>query len=257
MPLLSTWFKDEKEIDGSKTLWMLSEISKQRATIFQNFCTAVRAHYDDLNNIADTIAELGYPLAGSLLKERLPTTKKAMSGELGEIMATEFVEEYLGYVVPVKRIRYKDGREMALRGDDFIGLIYDTSGLSLLKGESKSRAALYKTTINEARKALDRDGGRCTPISLLFVADRLLEKDGNDKKLGKIIRTEVATKKLNPAQIAHVFFTLSGNNPKMLLLNDLSTADKRRKQNVINICIADHQNFITETYKKVADLGNS
>jgi hypothetical protein len=256
MPLLNAWFKDEKEIDGSKTLWMLSEKSTQRAIVFENFCTAVRAHYDDLNNIADTVAELGYPLAGSLLKERLPTTKTAMSGELGEIMAAEFVEEYLGYTVPIKRIRYKDGREMALRGDDFIGLIYDANGLALLKGESKSRAALSKTTIDEARRALDRDGGRCTPISLLFVADRLLEKDGKDKKMGKILRAEVAIKKLKPAQIAHAFFTLSGNNPKKQLTKDLSAADKRRKQNVINICIADHQNFIEDTYKKVADLGN-
>jgi hypothetical protein len=63
------------------------------------------------------------------------------SGELGEILATELVEEMMDYEVPVRRLRYKDGREMALRGDDFIGIRVNAAGnLHLLKGESKSRA---------------------------------------------------------------------------------------------------------------------
>jgi hypothetical protein len=67
---------------------------------------------------------------------------------------------------------------MALRGDDFIGVEYDEhDGLWLLKGEAKSRKALAKTTVAEAREALNRESGRCTPSSLLFVADRLLEAD--------------------------------------------------------------------------------
>ena len=43
-------------------------------------------------------------------------------------------------------MRFKDGREVALRGDDFIGVSYDEEQdrLRLLKGELKSRMTLGK-----------------------------------------------------------------------------------------------------------------
>ena len=68
-----------------------------------------------------------------------------------------------------------------MRGDDFIGVGYDPDEkLWLLKGESKSRANLGNVTIAEAREALNRYGGRCTPDSLLFIANRLLESADKD-----------------------------------------------------------------------------
>jgi hypothetical protein len=122
----------------------------------------------------------------------LPKSKKARSGELAEILASELVEEKLGFEVPVRRLRYKDGREMALRGDDFIGVKYsDNDALRLLKGKSKSRNMLAETTITQARRSLNRDNGRCTPSSLLFVADRLLERKGDEAELGRALRKEV------------------------------------------------------------------
>lgn len=259
MSLFNGWFQTIKDKDKDASLWMLQENPNQRKTALNEFCKIIRSHYDDLDAIARDIKDLGYTAASTIFNERLPVTKKARSGELGEIMATEFAEENLGFKIPVRRIRYKDGREMALRGDDFIGVHFDkdVGDLILLKGESKSRAVLSATTITEARRSLDRDKGRCTPISLLFVADRLLEREGEDKALGKILRYEVALKTLPPENINHALFTLTGNAPKTILEKDLKAADTNRVQNVINISIADHQEFIKETYEKVADLGNN
>ena len=97
----------------------------------------------------------------------MPQTPKGRSGDLGEILATELVEEEIGLRVPVRRLRYKDGRNMAMRGDDFIGVGYDEAGekLWLLKGEAKRNRALGKATVTSARKVLNRDSGRCTPDS--------------------------------------------------------------------------------------------
>ena len=36
-----------------------------------------------------------------------------------------------------------------------------------------------------ARRALNRDEGRCTPASLLFVADRLMDRGGDAEALEK------------------------------------------------------------------------
>ena len=49
----------------------------------------------------------------------MPQTPKGLSGDLGEISSRpELVEEELGLRVPVRRLRYKDDRNMAMRGDD-------------------------------------------------------------------------------------------------------------------------------------------
>ena len=148
-------------------------------------------------NVAEDVKRLGYEVAGEILRTAMPQTAKGRSGDLGEILATELVEEEIGLRVPVRRLRYKDGRNMAMRGDDFIGAGYDGAGekLWLLKGEAKSNKVLGKGTVTSARKVLNRDSGRCTPDSLLFVANRLLESnDPNDNALGRDLRDEVGLK---------------------------------------------------------------
>ena len=139
-------------------------------------------------------------------------------------MATEFTEAKLDFKVPVRRLRYKDGRDMPLRGDDFIGIDYNRRDdeLKLLKGESKSNASLSRKVIGEARTTLDRDNGRCTPISLLFVASRLMEGTPTQKELGRKLRNEVVRKAMGPKRIHHAFFTLTGNDPEIMLSEDLA-----------------------------------
>ena len=190
----------------------------------------MRSHYDRLDRTADDVARLGYESAAELLRTVLPRNAKARSGELGEILGTELVEEETAFRVPVRRLRYKDGCEMALRGDDFIGAAYDPDGkLWLLKGEAKSNKMLGKTTITEAREALCRHDGRCTPDSLLFVANRLLESDDEDDvALGRTIRDGIGNKTIRPSRVDHMLFTVSGNAPPAALKADLDEASADR-----------------------------
>ncbi|HEY1760641.1 MAG TPA: Hachiman antiphage defense system protein HamA [Bryobacteraceae bacterium] len=258
MSLFNDWCKIDQDEEEQKRLWRLTEKNGGRETVRAKLREAVRLHYDSFDRIADDAESLGYKFASAILRERLPRTARARSGEMGEIIASELVEEKLGFRVPVRRLRYKDGREMALRGDDFIGVVYAKSqgGLRLLKGESKSRAVLAKTAITEARAVLDRDHGRCTAISLLFVADRLLDRTGADRELGRAIRAEVGTKSLRPHRIDHLLFTLSGNAPRASLKANLDACDKRRGQTVINMRIDDHQDFIAEIYNEAGNVGD-
>ncbi len=258
MPLFDDWCENEEEEDKKKRLWKLTEKDDGRETIADTLAQTVRSHYDSLERIADAVEELGYEDASVVLRERLPRGKRARSGDLGEILATELIEERSEFSVPVRRLRFKDGREMALRGDDFIGVSYDNEKerLHLLKGESKSNKTLGKATISSARKALDRDGGRCTPASLLFVADRLMDRGGDDEALGKIIRQEVAKKSLPPSRIDHVLFTMSGNAPPDALTDDFEALDQKRRHLVVNLRIEDHQDFIAEIYEEAGTLGD-
>src|SRR5207245_1976533 len=136
MPLFADWCECARTDTGRKHLLKYTEKAEGRATITASLPSVLRSHYDDAGRIADDVAQLGYAKAAALLAERMPRSKNARSGELGEVLATELVEESLGYQVPVRRLRYKDGREMALRGDDFIGVHTEPGGgLRFAKGE--------------------------------------------------------------------------------------------------------------------------
>lgn len=79
----------------------------------------------------------------------------------GEFLAASYVSEFTGYSVGVFKLRWSDHREMAMRGDDILGIRLDPGvTVKFLKGEVKSRAALGKKTVDEARTALASSNGR-------------------------------------------------------------------------------------------------
>jgi Cap4 SAVED domain len=224
--LYKKWCDAAREKDKRKRYWTYVERDGGRDGICDELAETIRSHYDQLDRIADDVARLGFEVAAEILRAQLPQTAKGRSGDLGEILATELVEEEIGLRVPVRRLRYKDGRNMAMRGDDFIGASYNNDGADLrfLKGEAKSNKVLGKATVTSARKVLNRDNGRCTPDSLAFVANRLLESnDDDDVQLGRHIRDEVGLKSVPSDRIDHMLFTMSGNGPHASLKEDLST----------------------------------
>lgn len=259
MALYERWCEATKEKAARKRYWTYVEKVGGRDRIRNELIEAMRSHYDRLERIADDVARLGYDGAAEIIRAELPQTATGRSGDLGEILATELVEEEIDLRVPVRRLRYKDGRNMAMRGDDFIGAGYDDDGkLCLLKGEAKSNKVLGKSTVKSARTVLNRDNGRCTPDSLLFVANRLLESDDKDDNvLGRSLRDEVGLKSLKADRIDHMLFTVSGNGPHASLKKDFETTEPNRDQYVVNLHIPDHQEFIAEMYEEAENLGDA
>lgn len=260
MRLYERWCESTKERDKRKYYWTYIEKDGGRDEIREDLAETIRSHYDRLERVAEDVGRLGYEVAARILSELMPQTDKGRSGDLGEILATELVEEEIGLRVPVRRLRYKDGRNMAMRGDDFIGAGYGGKDeqLWLLKGEAKSNKKLGKSTVTSARKVLDRDNGRCTPDSLLFVANRLLESDNLDENaLGRDLRDEVGLKSLRADRIDHMLFTVSGNGPHASLKEDLEAAGTNRDHYVVNVHVEDHQDFIAAMYEGAQDLGDA
>jgi len=257
--LYERWCNSTKKKAKRKHYWTYVERDGGRNDICNDLAQTIRSHYDRLERIADDVKQLGYGAAAEILRAEMPQTAKGRSGDLGEILAAELVEQEIGLRVPVRRLRYKDGRNMAMRGDDFIGAGYDWTGekLWLLKGEAKSNKVLGKATVTSARKVLNRDNGRCTPDSLLFVANRLLESDDpGHNELGRSLRNEVGVKSLQADRIDHMLFTVSGNGPHASLREDLEAAGGDRDQYVVNLHVEDHQDFIAAMYVEAEDLGD-
>lgn len=257
--MFDDWCNIEETAEGQKKrLYGLRERVGGRAAIRGELVERIRSHYDKVEQIAKDIERLGFPGASAILNERMPRTPRARSGEVGEIIAVEFIEFRTSFYVPVRRLRYKDGREMALRGDDFLGVDEDEQEkLLFLKGESKSGQVVSSAVVADARERLSADDGRPTPISQLFVADRLLEAaDENDQTLGRKVRDEVARKDVPVWRITHGLFVLSGNMPNTILEADLDVADDAHSHISVGFHISGHQDFIAQIYKEAADFGD-
>lgn len=209
----------------------------------------IRSHYVDGATTADRLHSLGAEKTAALLREELPRTKRSRSADMGEIFATEVAEKILGWYVPIRRLRWKDGRDMALRGDDLIALkIHESGQIEFLKGESKSRRRLSGPVIREAAENLAKNRGRPSRHSVLFISKRLRETGHPELaiQLERIVADSFPGNKFE-----HYLFTLSGNNPEQLLSDFFeSIRQKRTGKIVVGVWVEDHSEFIQEVYER-------
>jgi hypothetical protein len=195
---------------------------------------------------------LGYSKAMAALAAKLPRTKKARSGHLGEILATEAVDELLPpFKVMIRRLRWLDGPESAMRGEDLIGM--SGAGVRFLKGESKSRAVMTSTVLKKARDALRANEGRPSQHALGFLVDRL--RDEGREAMAIVIEDHMLVKTIEQRQLVHLTFVLSGNDSSALLDADLTKYRGRIEQIAISFWIKDHQQFIAKVYQRLGTYG--
>lgn len=245
--VLKRWLTTNSTSVGKHPLHVMTERAGVRTAVLDDVRAIVRTHYVSPAIAAQRVSDLGAPATAKILGELLPKTKAARSGDFGEVLATEIAEQTLGFIVPVRRLRWKDGRNMALRGDDIVGIRVDAKGkiLALLKGESKSYARLTNAVIEKAAEALDRDRGRPGRHAVLFIATRLRET-GKDEDAALATQLEGAVVAgFSGSAVEQFLFTLTGIDPNTLLANHLSSVSKKKRpRHAVGAQIADHGEFI-------------
>lgn len=212
----------------------------------------VPAHYASEEHVARALARLGKPRSAALIESKLPTTKQIRSGDLGEIYATEWIDAHSGFRAPIKRLRWKDHRNMAMRGDDVIAIQLDvkTQRLRFLKTEAKSRAKLTAKVLAEARAGLDKDGGLPSAHALAFISERLVDMQ-KDLPLADAI-DDALLKHTIPAQsVTHLLFVFTGNAPENLLTTALQNYTGKIGQWGLGLHVDGHAKFIGAIYDKV------
>jgi hypothetical protein len=211
----------------------------------------VSTHYANEEQISCILARLGKPAAAEFIRRKLPTSKSIKSGDLGEILATEFIVDQTIYEVPIKRLCWKDHRNMAMRGEDVIGIAQDpeTGRLLFLKTEAKSRKSLVAGVVNDARVSLDKDNGLPSAHALSFIASRLFEL-GN-KALSDAIDDALLKHGIPPQNVKHLLFTFSENSPLAHLRTSLESYGGTIAQSSVGIRIAGHAAFIGAVYDLV------
>ena len=221
MAQFNDWCVSVDEPVGSHFRRVMTGQAASLPTGIQATAATVPGHYASEEQVARALARLGKPAAAALIQGKLPTTKGIRSGDLGEIYATEWIDSHSGYRAPIKRLRWKDHRNMAMRGDDVIGILQDaqTQRLHFLKTEAKSRATLTAQVLIEARTGLDKDGGLPSAHALSFISARLLELD--NLPLADAIDDALLKHGIPVQNVRHLLFTFSGNPPDALLTASL------------------------------------
>lgn len=227
---------------------VLTEKKDAREETLPQLASVIRDHYDSRARFLERAARLGYDRAVDVIRQRLPTTAIARSGDMGEILATEYVNSSLPFIVPINRLQWKDGRNLALRGDDLIGFRLKANGEleALLKGESKSRIGLYDDAMAEAITKLCEYDGRPSPHTLLYLVDRL-------KEMGKTATAEVLEDYAllgGAFPITHFIFALSGNAPQAVVQTALSGSYLPGiLRQIVGLVIIDHKDFIDAVFE--------
>jgi hypothetical protein len=210
-------------------------------------------YYADPQSIAGTLARLGKFAASQKLLTKLPEVKNIRSGDIGEVLASDYIEESLGFNVPIRKLRWRDHRNMAMRGDDVIGIIVDQQQqtIKFLKAEAKANKILGRGILEKARKELDLDDGFPAPHALEFVAERLRET-GN-QALSDLIEKVQLVDGIRTNQMEHLLFTFTASNPATLQKEAFDAYNGNIKQTSVGFRVTGHQELITSVYQGVID----
>jgi hypothetical protein len=189
----------------------------------------------------------GYKKAAAIIVNSLPSSKKTQSGDLGELLATEYLNAETAFVVPVKKLRWKSDRQMAMHGNDVIGVDTTVKPVRVLKGECKSRGTFSISVANEAVENLDKHDGRPNPSTLAFITKRLYEEMRDDE--ARVFQDLQCAGAIAAKNVTHMIFALSGNDPAKYLAAASKSKHRGIKRENAAILISDHGAFITAVYK--------
>lgn len=251
------WCNSTDSPVGNHHIRVMTGRAGDAAAGIQATAAALPGHYAAEEKIARALARLGKPAAAKLITDLLPQTPQIRSGDLGEIYATEWIDAHSGYRAPIKRLRWKDHRNMAMRGDDVIGMILDPAvqRLRFLKTEAKSRIDLRAQTLTEARAGLDKDGGLPSSHALSFISSRLLEL-GNDAPLVDAIDEALYRHGIPVENVRHLLFTFSGNAPEALLTQATQAYPGPIGQWGVGLHVDGHAAFVGAVYAQVVANAN-
>ena len=254
----NNWCNSTNAAVGIHGLFVLTGEPAKLITGIETTAEVVPGHYASEEQISRAFTRLGKSAAAALIQSKLPTTKTIRSGDLGEIYATEWIDTHSGgYFAPVKRLRWKDHRNMAMRGDDVIGICVDPQSqrLRFLKTEAKSRVRLTAQVLADARSALDKDGGLPSAHALSFISARLLEL-GN-LPLADAIDDALLKHGIPTQNVRHLLFTFSDNVPDALLTASLQSFQGTISQLAVGLRVEGHAEFVGAVYERVIENANN
>ena len=258
MVRFNDWCRSARAPVGNHELRVLTGEPAKLTAGIEATAAVIPSHYAAEEQVSRVLARLGKRAAAALIENKLPATKGMRSGDLGEIFATEWIDAHSGgYFAPVKRLRWKDHRDMPMRGDDVIAILADpqSNRLRFLKAEAKSRVTLTAQVLADARAGLDKNGGCPSAYSLAFVSARLV--DLGNLPLADAIDDALLKHSVSTQYVRHLLFTFSDNAPDALLTASLQDYEGTVPQLAVGLRVEGHADFVGAVYERVSANANN
>ncbi len=211
---INTWLTTNEEAErysGFEHIELI-EVSDSRVNIFPHLAKLVFSHHNNPAEFKLNLISLGYPESAQEIDKR-PKNANTRKGNLGEILACEYVRHYKGFDSLIYRLRYNPNPEAAMTGNDVLAFKLgddDGNGRELITVESKVRGTFATDAVKDAYKKLNAEKRK--PSSILFVVTHLRDEERHceaDKVLSFLNQA------LNSKPIHHaMIFLLTGNNPR-------------------------------------------
>ena len=247
--------KSEVSIENSQehTFSIIELKSTEFDSLVSELVSLLPTHYISPEAIADILNRLGKGAAAQKLREKIPEVKKIRSSDIGEIITTDYIKECTDFDVPISKLWWRDHRNMAMRGDDVIGIHVNPidKTVHFLKAEAKANKNISRSVLRKAREELDNDKGLPAPHALGFVIDR--HKDIGETQLANLLEKAQLVDGIRANQVEHLLFTFTASNPAGLQKEAFEAYDGNIKQSSVGFQVGNHQELIASVYQGVLD----
>jgi hypothetical protein len=106
--LFDPWCSNQEFSESTKLLRLMESNDGKQANAAAILRSIVPTHYCKPAVIKKWLEKWGYAKTLGVVRKDLPESKKARSGDLGEILATEYANRKLDFTVPIFRLRWRD-----------------------------------------------------------------------------------------------------------------------------------------------------
>ncbi len=184
--MLDSWLRQEEVLPSPYSQFRLMNIdeattlSPEIRSHLINVLRDARFNPSFLETLDSAAEDTGWHEVKELIiSQGMPTWVAAKRGDFGEVLITAILEETLGYVIPVAKLRYKITGNQLLTGTDSLALKLNPEGaiIEVCFVESKLRTAIKKEEDRmiavQGCQQLQKDYESKLPDILSFIAQRL------------------------------------------------------------------------------------
>lgn len=181
--MLHQWLRRQQRDtapDSTLRITDVEEICEPPDDIGQHLSNLILEARFDPNFLASMAEKLSWArVRHDIIARAMPGNATAKRGEFGEVLVSGILEQFDGYVIPVRKLRFKITPGQSLPATDMLGLALDTNGNigEVLYVESKLRTTRDDMVAVEGYKQLQHDYVSMLPDMLTFVANRLYERN--------------------------------------------------------------------------------
>ncbi len=151
-------------------------------------------HYFSRDDVIRWLRRFDLPKVAKLLQDRIPDAGTTVrTGDVAEMLAVDYAEKSLGLTVPIRKLRYRSARNVAMFGDDALGLEIIDGRLFILRVEAKNYSSFSLGDLQHIYDAMSSSNFLPTEDTLAFTAKLLNDETVRDLVEGLQARGDLET----------------------------------------------------------------